>query len=80
MDNHAPQEAARRERAVGLLVVGLILLFLAFGSLFTVYPVSMAPLNYGGPDFLTPLVLAIAGGILVGAGLLVRRNRVPRTS
>ncbi len=80
MDDDAPDEAARRERALGLLMVGLILLLLAFVSLFTSYPMSTVPLNYSGPDLVTPLVLAIVGGVLVGAGLLVRRNRVPRHS
>ncbi len=80
MEDDASRDATRRERIVGLLVSGCILLVLAFMSLFTSYIVSTAPLNYGGPDILTPLVLATVGGILVGAGLLVRRHDAPRNS
>ncbi len=77
MEDEASRDATRRERTLGLLMSGFVLLFLAFMSLLIPYTVSMAPLNYGGPDFLTPVALATVGSILVAAGILVRRHRAP---
>ncbi len=71
-----PIDAARRERAVLLLAIGLLLLGLGFGSLFSGSGFSSEPLSSGGPDFVTPVVLFAAGAVLISAGLLVRRTSV----
>ena len=66
--------AVKRERAVILLICGVIILGLGFGTLFSYTSSSTGPLNLGPPDYLTPLVLLVAGALLLIAGWKSKRG------
>ena len=71
-----PTKEALRERAIILIVSGLVILGLGFGALFNSVGFSSGPLNSGPPEYIAPVVLFIAGVVFLSAGVFLRRQRI----
>ncbi len=71
-----PSNETLRERSTFLIVFGFIIIGLGFGALFDSVGFSSSPLSSGPPDYTAPVVLFVAGVVLLSMGVLFHRRRI----